>query len=178
MIELQEQQDLGRVKNAIQDYLIHKLLLPKIYLDAQWSGSGVAVLAIDRAGVGDVHAVSVVLVKFEDGPADWQAHVTKAAILVNLCADELLSLPAHFRYLALFNESSDLRRFQPSDALVQKLIATDGVGRIGILVVDFADEEPSVRVILKPERFRSSKELVELADSFVVSNQANWEVRE
>jgi len=178
MIEIQEEQDLGRVKNAIQNYLIHKLLVPKIYLDADWSGAQVDVLAIDRAGVGDVHAVCIKPVRLSDGPANWQEHVTKAAILVNECSDKLISLPGHFRYIALFSESSDLRRFQPSDALIQRLIASDGVGRIGILVVDFADGEPSVRAVLKAERYRSSKQIIELADLYVAEHTANWEIRE
>ncbi|HUH64429.1 MAG TPA: hypothetical protein VLZ50_15590, partial [Terracidiphilus sp.] len=56
--------------------------------------------------------------------------------------------------------------------------AEDGVGRVGILVVDFAGDEPLVRATFKPERFRSSKELVQLADKFVADHTANWEVRE
>ncbi|MGP8250451.1 MAG: hypothetical protein ACLQHF_00345 [Terracidiphilus sp.] len=177
MPELQTQQNLGRAKNAIQDYLIRKLLYPKVYLDAEWNGVHIDLLAIDRTGVGDVHAVRIAPVRFEDGPANWQEHVTKAAIIVNENSEELLALPGHFRYVALFNESADLHRFDPTVALVQKLTATDGVGRIGILVVDFSYEEP-VLVILKPERFKSSKQIIELTDSFVAANQANWELRE
>jgi len=35
-----------------------------------------------------------------------------------------------------------------------------------------------VRVIVKPERFPSSKEIVDPADRFVVEHTANWEARE
>jgi superfamily I DNA/RNA helicase len=46
--------------------------------------------------------------------------------------------------------------------------------------VDLCEDDPKfeVRVILKAERFRSSKEIVELADRFVAENPPNWEVRE
>lgn len=178
MTETQTQQELGRAKNALQDYLIRKLVVPKVYLDADWDGTQVDVLAIDRAGVGDVHAVRIAPVKFDEGPANWQEHVTLAAMTVNELSHGLLSLLGHFRYIALFNESSDLRRFQPPEPLVQRLTATDGVGRIGILVVDFADDQASVRNILKAERFRSSKEIVELSDRYVAEHPANWEIRE
>lgn len=179
MIELLSEQDLGRVKNTIQDYLVHKLLLPKVYLDADLGGTRVDVLAIDRTGLGDVHAVRIAPVIFEDGKsADWGALVTLAAMRIGEHAQELLRLPGHFRYVAVFNESSDLRRLNPTQALIRRLMPEDGVGRVGILTVDFEGDEPSVREVLRPERFRSSKEIVELADKFVAEHTANWEVRE
>lgn len=178
MPEIQTEQNLGRAKNAVQDFFIRKLLYPKVYLDAGWSGMHVDVLAIDRTGVGDVHAVRIAPVRFGDGAANWQDHAIKAAMIVNESSDGLLAMPGQFRYIALFNESPDLRRFEPTVALTHKLTATDGVGRIGILVVDFAEEEPSVRTILKAERFKSSKRVIELTDSFIAANQANWELRE
>jgi hypothetical protein len=178
MPELDMQQNLGRAKNAIQDYLIRKLLYPKVYLDADWNGTHVDVLAIDRTGVGDVHSVRIIPVHFEDGPANWQEHVVKAAMVVGEHCDELMALPGHFRYVALFNEASGLRRFEPTTALIQKITATDGVGRLGILIVDFADEQPSVRATLNPERFRSSKDIFDIADRYMSEHIANWEMRE
>jgi hypothetical protein len=52
------------------------------------------------------------------------------------------------------------------------------VGRIGILYVDVTEENAEVKVLLKAERFRNSKELVEMADQFIASHTANWEYRE
>jgi hypothetical protein len=51
---------------------------------------------------------------------------------------------------------------------------------MGILYVDLCEDDPKfqVRVILKAERFRSSKEIVELADRYVAEHPAKWEVRE
>jgi hypothetical protein len=178
MAEVQEQQ-LGRAMNAVQEFLVHKLLFPKVYLDADWNGSKLDVLAIDRGGVGDVYAVHIVPVEPDREPdCDWQFMVTKATILVNEEIELLGTLPAQFRYVALTGFSSGLERFYPSAELIRRLLAKDGVGRIGILQVDLTEDDPTVRVILKAERFRSSKEMVELADRFVAEHTANWEFRE
>jgi hypothetical protein len=40
------------------------------------------------------------------------------------------------------------------------------------------ERETLVQGILRRERFRSSKEIVDLADHFVANNTANWEYRE
>jgi len=177
MIQAQIEQELGRAKNAVQEYLIHKLLLPKIYLDVDFHGTQLDLLAIDRAGVGDVHAVLALPVEADDEP-DWQYLVTKAAILVNDRSVSLRSLPAQYRYLAVIGFRPGLERFAPSSELVRRMLAEDGVGRIGILFVDLSEGEPSVRAVLKAERFRSSKEIVALADRFVAEHEANWEFRE
>jgi hypothetical protein len=176
MTEVQEQQ-LGRAVNAVQEFFVHKLLYPKVYLDTDWSGNKVDVLAIDRTGVGDVHAVRMVPVE-SDGEPDWQFLVTKAAILVNDQIELLCSLQAQYRYIALISFSSGVERFYPSAELIRRMLAKDGVGRIGILHVELTEDDPAVRVVLKAERFRSSKEIVELADRFVAEHTANWEFRE
>jgi hypothetical protein len=163
--------------NAVQEFLVHKLLFPKVYLDADWNANKVDVLAIDRAGVGDVHAVRLVPVE-PIGEPDWQYLVTKAAILVNGQIESICLLLAQFRYIALIGFSSGLERFYPNAELSRRMLAKDGVGRIGILHVDLTEDDPSVRVILKAERFRSSKEIVELSDRFVAEHTANWEYRE
>ena len=163
--------------NAVQEFLVRKLLYPKVYLDADWNGNKVDVLAIDRTGVGDVHAVHLVPVEPVD-QSDWQFLVIKAASLVNEQIEFFCSLPAHFRYIALVGFSSGLELFYPNTELSRKLLAQDGVGRIGILLVDLTADDPSVRVILKAERFRSSKEIIEISDRFVAGNTANWEYRE
>jgi len=170
---LMKKQDLGRAKNALQDYLIHKLLIPKIYMDANWNGMPVDVLAIDRAGVGDVHAVRMV-------PLEPGIGISAAFILFATPSqspiEEFRSLPSHYRYVAVVGSDQDSYEFNP--AVVWNSLAEDGVGRIGILYVDLSEDEPSVRVILKAERFRSSKEIVELADHYVAEHTANWEIRE
>lgn len=187
MVEQEMKQDLGRAKNAVQEFLRSKLLVPKIYLDADWNGVPMDVLAIDRAGVGDVHAVKLVAVT-TDRQEDRPFVVTKATILANDESALLKALPQvaswfrdqpmQFRYVALASFSPGLDRFEPTPGLVRRMLADDGVGRIGILLVDLSSEEPRVQAVLKPERFRSSKEIIDLADRFVAENTANWEIRE
>jgi hypothetical protein len=83
-------------------------------------------------------------------------------------------------YSAVVNNGPGASKYVPSEQIIQKSFAEDGVGRVGILYVDLCEDDPKfqVRVILKAERFRSSKEIVELADRFVAENPANWELRE
>jgi len=182
MIDLQTQQELGRAKNAVQDYLIHKLLYPKVYLDADWNGGAVDVLAVDREGSGDVHAVCIVSacphfvppelgheLTMVTGNDEFDSHLKK-----------LKDIPGHYRYLAAMIAGSRLKEYYAGSRLQQAALADDGVGRIGILFLDLTGDDPKsqVRVVLKAERFRSSKEIVELADHYVAEHPANWELRE
>jgi hypothetical protein len=174
--ELQSEHHRGRAKNAVQDYLVHKLLYPKVYLDADLDGWKLDVLAVDRVGAGDVHGVR--LVPWEPGHADnhgYSAYLEKA---VSEAVRDFVGFPGHFRYLAVVCTEPEKQQWIPSKGIKDQSLAPDGVGRLGILYLDITEEEPSVRVLLKAERFRSSKEIVELADRFVAENTANWEFRE
>jgi len=171
MIPIQMVHGLGRAKNAVQDYLIHKLLFPKIYLDTEFNGSKVDVLAIDRAGAGDVHAVGIVY-------QGTDAEVALATVIANIRPPSPARVIPHFVYAAVVNNGPGASKFVPSEQIIQHSFAEDGVGRIGILYVDLTDDDPAVSVILKAERFRSSKEIVELADRFVAEHTPNWEARD
>jgi hypothetical protein len=172
MISIPMVHGLGRAKNAVQDYLTHKLLYPKVYLDAEFNGKKVDVLAIDREGTGDVHAVYIVY----QGTDVENALETVAA---NVGIPPTIIVP-HFIYAAVVNNGPGASKYVPSEQIIHKSFAEDGVGRMGILYVDLCEDDPKfqVRVILKAERFRSSKEIVELADRYVAEHPANWEVRE
>jgi hypothetical protein len=151
---------------------------PKVYMDADWSGIHVDVLAIDRDGSGDVHAVR--LVRWEPGHRDnhgWSAFLEKRVAAV---MKEYSGFPGHFRYVAVVCTESNKQRWIPGKPSLSQSLAADGVGRIGILYVDVTEEDPRLQfqLLLKPERFRSSKEIVELADRFVAEHTPNWEVRE
>ena len=175
MLDTQIQRDLGRAKNALQEYFINKLLIPKVYLDADWNGVRVQVLAIDRAGVGDVHAVRMIPPQgrlVEDGGAVLLGRELSSAV------SEFRSLPCQFRYVAAVIDDDVTLRSQPAEQTVSQTFAEDGVGRIGVLYVDLTGDEPSVRSIIRAERFRSNTEITELADKYVASHTANWEVRE
>ncbi len=179
MIELDVRQELGRAKNAIQDYLIRKLLVPKIYLDAKWCDEHVDVLAIDRAGVGDVHVVRILpqAPELTPHPANETILVSGNQI-VNEALTDMSVLPGHYRYLAALVPGSRSKDYHLASTLLQKTLATDGVGRIGILFVDLAGSEFGVNSVVKPERYRSTPQMVEIADKYVATNQANWEVRD
>ncbi|MHB1936470.1 MAG: hypothetical protein ACYCOR_07775 [Acidobacteriaceae bacterium] len=155
---------IGRAKNALLSFFEQRLSVPKIFLDADWEGEKVDVLAIDRAGVGDV---SVALVH-ETSPS------TEAELI-----QKLHSLPAHFKYFVTISQVSNdlatgvwdtLSRFPP-------LFAEDGIGRIGYILVDFKNERPSIIVPISAERFRSNQEIYDLADTFASSHTADFEVR-
>jgi len=177
MIESPTQQDLGRAKNAVQDYFIRKLLIPKIYFDADWGGTKPDLVAIDRAGVGDVHVVQLVKIatEHEDDPTSLKIY---ADILINAQIEEIRKTPAQFRYLALVGLAPTVDSYQPSSDQTKKLLAEDGVGRIGILLVDLAESEAVVRTAVRAERFRSSRDIIANADIFVAKATPNWEVRE
>ena len=165
---------LGRAKNAVQDYLIYKLLFPKVYLDAEFNGKKVDVLAVDREGTGDVHAVYIVYQGTDAGNA---LETVVASIVTPPPPANVLP---HFIYAAVVNNGPGANKYVPSEQIVQKSFAEDGVGRVGILYVDLCEDDPKsqVQVILKAERFRSSKGIFELADRFVAEHTANWELRE
>jgi hypothetical protein len=174
--ELQIEHYRGRAKNAVQDYLVHKLLYPKVYLDADLDGWKLDVLAVDRVGVGDVHGVRLVL--WEPGHTDdhgYSAYLEKA---VSEAVRDFVGFPGHFRYLAVICTVPEKQQWIPSKGIKDQSLAADGVGRAGVLYLDITEEEPSVKVLLKAERFRSSKEIVELSDRFVAEHTANWEFRE
>lgn len=174
MSSIQMAHGRGRAKNAVQDYLIRKLLFPKVYLDAEFNGKMVDVLAIDREGTGDVHAVYVV---YQGTDAENALEAVVANIVSPPPPTRILP---HFLYAAVVNNGPGASRYVPPEQIVQKSFAEDGVGRMGILYVDLCEDDPKfqVRVALKAERFRSSKEIGELADRFVAEHTANWEVRE
>jgi len=180
MALLQTEQDLGRAKNALQNYLIKKLLIPKVYLDADWDGRPVPVLAIDRAGSGDVHTVQLYTLDQDSGiGAEFllvaNPSLRPAASLASR-VEELKTVPSHFRYVAVVGDGPLDHRVHIADYGLRQWLAEDGVGRIGVLYVDLSDDEPSVEVVLKAERFRSSKEIAELADRFVAEHTPNWQI--
>ena len=184
MVESQSQKQVGRAMNALQDYLISRLLVPKIYLDVLWNGAPVSVLAIDRAGVGDVHAVWIIYLSpgLDTSLASMALNARLPGTIEEMkllpAMEEAKSRPTHFRYVAIVSDNPSVHRFELSDEVIQKSLADDGVGRVGILHVDLSGLDTSVRLVLKPERFRSSKEVIEMADKYVAEHTPNWEIRE
>jgi hypothetical protein len=173
-----EQIMIGRAKNALLSFFEQRLSVPKIYLDADWEGQKVDVLAIDRAGVGDV---SVALIRHPDAnPRD--------------IIQKLHSFPAHFKYwvgvhdfgkpteesrtLKQRFQSASMQRVEHSQlANDPALFAEDGVGRIGQIVVDLSGGRSIVTMTISAERFRSNQHIYDLADAFASGHTADFEVR-
>ncbi len=153
----------GRAVNAVAEMLEKRLAVPKIYLEPSRHYIDADVLAVDRAGSGDVHAVKIKLEHdFEvppgGKPADAkdlnelnQAWYRQLRRRVREIHGELLALPAHYRYLAIPQNSSDL----VTGEMFPRLYAPDGIGRIGIIYI--SDQEPGrpiAELSIAPERFR------------------------
>jgi len=150
-------QQKGRAVNAIAKTLQNKLLVPNIYLQPRSPLIAADVLAVDRAGAGDLHAVDIELAVGEDfnRPDNlnemnraWMQHVRRAMKEIR---DRVMSLPAHYRYLALPHDSLSLLVGE----IATHLYSLDGIGKIGIIAItDRGEEPPTAEISIAPERFR------------------------
>jgi len=146
----------GRTKNAVAKLLDQRLIAPKIFFDAAWpsSSSHVDLLAVDRAGAGDIHVVEV------DQAARQREAVTRA-----------FHQSAHYKYAALIGSDPF---FLPE----QDLYSEDGLGRVGIIRISQTDKGNLVaQVEIVPERFRVKPEIIKRIDQFTAREQADIEVR-
>ena len=153
---LTPRQQEGRAVNAVAEMLRKRLSVPNIYLEPPSSVIAADLLAVDRAGAGDLHAVEVKLhVEFvrlpapNDRKAGWISVMRKRKLTE--LRDHLMSLPAHYRYLAIPRASWDLvtGEFGPL------LYSPDGIGRLGIITIaDRGENPPTAELSIAPERFR------------------------
>jgi len=172
-----ERKELGRGKNVVLEFFERKLHVPKIYLDAAWDGDQIDVLAIDRSGVGDVHAVLLFPRPYTtDGRLDLESQESRIDHLIT----RLKSVTAHFKYIAAVEtqRQADWRAiFRISNSQTERIFAPDFVGRIGLLHIDAPEDgEPRTEVVLRPERFRAK--VSALADDFVMQHTPDWEIRD
>ena len=170
-----EGRQLGRAKNAAMAFLERRLSIPKIYVDAVWDDHPLDVLAIDRDGVGDVHAVMLFPLQF-DGREQIDLRTLEESI--NDLIDKFQSIPAQFKYIAAVDLSAKRRSVLIGfpQSLMDRSFAPDGLGRIGFLTIDAPlEDEPEVRIQIKPERFRAK--IAKLADDYVQHHEADWELR-
>jgi len=96
----------------------------------------VDVLAIDRAGSGDVHAVKIV---YQGSDTENALEFVVANIVIPPPPANILP---HFIYAAVVDNGLAASKYVPSEQIVKKLLAEDGVGRIGILYVDRTEDDP------------------------------------
>ncbi len=141
--------------NAVAEVLRKKLLVPNIYLEPRLPSLAVDVLAVDRAGAGDLHAVEIrIEIEFVRTPASpaqggWISHLRKGKM--KEIHARIMSLPAHYRYLAIPQGIRDVLVEELGDLLY----SPDGIGRIGIIAItDRGEEPPTAEISIAPERFR------------------------
>jgi len=169
-----EQQQIGRAKNAIMFFLERNLIVPKIYVDADWGGHHVDILAIDRDGVGDVHAVLLFTRKYVDGHLDVESQQRTANDLM----ERFSSIPANYKYIAGVDVENNHFVAMFKVGIDERLFSPDFIGRIGLLHVDAStDDDPRIHYVVgaKPERFRAK--IAKLADEYVQQHEADWEIR-
>jgi hypothetical protein len=172
---INEEQQLGRTKNAILAFLERRISIPKIYIDAIWDGHQVDVLAIDRDGVGDVHAVLIFSRNyFSDGLLNIVHEGQSIASLMG----RFEAIPAQYKYIAVADLDPGRYRapFGVADTLLERSFSPDGLGRVGFLTIAAQTEgEPKVTMEIKPERFRAK--IAKLADEYVQQHEPDWEIR-
>jgi hypothetical protein len=138
----------GRAVNSVAELLRRTLSVPNIYLAPPNSLISADVLAVDRAGAGDLHAVEIKLLGNGQivGPQYRRLEIIKRAHRLST------SMPAHFRYLAIQSSFLDVLE---GDLSRVGLYAQDGIGRIGIIsITEKGIDTPAADVVLAPERFR------------------------
>ena len=158
---LSPEQQHSRAKGAIAEFLFRQLIVPKVFFDAHWPDrrSAVDVMAVDRSGTGEVHVVEV---KVGTG-ALAPGNVDKTIV-------DLMRIPAHFKYLGLFENQN----YRPAPSV---LYAPDGMGRIGVILVkESVSGDLSCQLDVRPERFRFEASYKSL-DRFTAARPADIEVR-
>jgi hypothetical protein len=165
-VVLSTEKQEAMAKNAVGDFLFRRLIVPKVFFDANWPNrsSRVDVLAVDRSGSGEIHVVEVKRAgskSLKDLKADIENAVT-----------HLMQVKAHFKYLALFDNSKNV---YPN---LEMLDAPDGFGRIGVIQVKEDHEgNLSSEITVRPVRFKLDSSIFKMIDRFTASRPANLEVR-
>ena len=137
-----------RCREPVAQCLIRALMLPEVYFGRAWPPrkgtylTRVDVVAIDRAGTGDIHIVDV-----EKSLADALAHGVQA----------IRDVPAHYRWVAYQGEGllsvglKAMLSLQSEEPLLPK----KGMGRIGVIeVVRMNGHDLGARTRMKAERFQ------------------------
>jgi hypothetical protein len=162
----------GRIVNVIASLLRKQLQIPNIYLSPRIPGvDDVDILAVDRGGSGDLHAVDIKIAAKLSSPAQ------RRAIFQGLKAS-----PFHFKYLAvpvfsIENSGLDFATF--SD-----LFDESGIGRIGVLFFDSSifdasstSSDSSVKILTTPERFLVRGEKLVAVEKWLAKAKPDMEVR-
>ena len=167
-VGISEKQRQGRAVNAVAELLMRKLLVPKIYLEP--GNFGIDVLAVDRAGSGDIHGVRI---DQQHAPPAPLGRVQKE--LYEIVLEHSLTLTKrsgfHFKYIAVKPPFVDFLS-------KKNLFAEDGIGRVGIIeIVESPSAPPEARVAVPAERFRVAVAEIQKFDDFQKKTPADMEIR-
>lgn len=155
----------GRAINAVAELLRRTLSVPNIYLEPPQTIILADVLAVDRGGAGDLHAVEVKLAPDlrpeipEPAPSNpkalnemYRTWHSKYRQKLQSIHRQLMAMPAHYRYLAIPADSFDLALGELAHL---GLFAKNGIGRLGIITIkDKGEASPAAELVVAPERFR------------------------
>jgi hypothetical protein len=189
-LELTSRQREGRAINAVAELLRRKLSVPNIYLEPPISLISADVLAVDHGGAGDLHAVEIKLAAALD-PSEgdlrkpstpqeanelrtaWQDRFSEKLHRIH---DRVMSMPAHYRYLAIPAESFDLAFGELGHF---GLFPEDGIGRLGLITLkDKGAESPIAELAVVPERFRvAPAKLKAIETKLLAKSRPDIEVR-
>jgi hypothetical protein len=188
--ELTLRQREGRAINAVAELLRRKLSVPNIYLEPPSSVIKADVLAVDRGGAGDLHAVEIKLERdlnpFEGKQPNRSNSTEYNEIYKKFYAKfseklkgihlQVMSMPAHYRYLAIPTKSLDLAIGELGHF---GLFPEDGIGRLGIITVtEKGKEPPTAELVIAPERFRvDPAKLKTIEIRFLATSRPDIEVR-
>jgi hypothetical protein len=177
----------GRAINAVADLLRRKLAVPHIFLKPTARLLHPDVLAVDRAGSGDLHAVEIRLdttpevglkkslseAEFTNLHKDWYpVHVTG---MVQKFHRQLMATQANYRYLAIREETKELLVNALADL---GLYSPDGIGRLGVIAIRERGEElPEAEIVVAPERFRVEPQKMVAIEKFLAKAKPDMEVR-
>jgi hypothetical protein len=166
VLKLTVRQREGRAINAVAELLRRELSVPNIYLEPPSALIAADILAVDRGGAGDLHAVEIKL-ESNLNPSDGQQR--KPSTLKELnelnktwyarfseklrgIHQQVMSIPAHYRYLAIPAESFTLAFGELGHF---GLFPEDGIGRLGVITIrENGGDSPTAEIAVVPERFR------------------------
>jgi hypothetical protein len=147
--------------------LISNLIVPKIYFGRNWPIGGnrkIDLIAIDRAGTGDIHIVEVKRTLYDA--------LTRGV-------EYVLSVPAHYKWVAFMGRGIH-RTKEDSELLLlsqRTLLPKKGMGRVGVIeVVRMATDELGSNIKLRGERFKEN-EIERQIEEFVAKYKANIEFK-
>lgn len=185
--KLTARQREGRAVNAVADLLRRTLSVPNIYIEPPRPVVAADLLAVDRGGAGDLHAVEIKLdndVHLEPSILRSPQDVRNSFVSVQIKKNwreklqgiqrELMALPAHFRYLALpadtFNSLSEELQFS--------IFSDDGIGRLGVITLkQNGTEIPKAELAIPAERFRVDPVKIRRIETKLVVVRPDIEVR-